>query len=183
MGAHSSPRPKSPGTAAAKQCKYLGSPVTQWKMKAMTFTASVCVCDREREHCISMCVSVCTIHIPVCVYLGFINAFRFLWTEASSTYLQVFVWKPRFVFFFFTYSGRARTLTGGRKPLSFWCGSRGIQGTTLITARGKKSSPLNINTILQKQSTDTDTHFKAECTNRQPFAVSISSCSAFIFSF
>lgn len=51
----------------------------------------VCVCDREREHCISMCVSVCTIHIPVCVYLGFINAFRLLWTEASSTYLQVFV--------------------------------------------------------------------------------------------
>lgn len=183
MGAHSSPRPKSPGTAAAKQCKYLGSPVTQWKMKAMTFTASVCVCDREREHCISMCVSVCTIHIPVCVYLGFINAFRFLWTEASSTYLQVFVWKPRFVFFFLYLLGPGWDVDRRQKTVIFLMWKPWHSGHHINHCSGEKSSPLNINTILQKQSTDTDTHFKAECTNRQPFAVSISSCSVFIFSF
>lgn len=70
MGAHCSPRARSPGTASAKQCKYLGSPVAQWKMK-----------------------------LRLSPRVRFINAFGSPWTEASSTYLQVFVWKPRFPFF------------------------------------------------------------------------------------
>lgn len=32
MRAHSSPRPKTSGRGSARQCKYLGSPVAQWKI-------------------------------------------------------------------------------------------------------------------------------------------------------
>lgn len=116
-----------------------------------------CVCDRERnlestvKACV--CVSACTIHIHVCVSacLCFTNAFRFLWTEASSTYLRVFVRKPRFGCF------PGRDFDRRQKTVIFLMWKPWHSGHHINHCLRKKDLPLSINTILQKQST-THTH-------------------------
>lgn len=178
IGAHCSPRPKSSGTASAKQCKYLGSPVAQWKMKALTLTVFVCVWLREKARerwalykhvcvstylCLCMYLYLCVVwqysarscvctegssHLCVCIrahmslYVSVPVFHKCIWVsvDRSQQHIPASVCvKTQIPFFFFYFSvpSRAGTLTGGRKPLSLWCGSRGIQGTTLITVREK----------------------------------------------